>query len=158
MTLVVEPLTQAAFAPFGTVIETAGAKSFPINQGTTTRFHGLAQSDPGPDGHSILSIFRGRPRPVPIRIEMLERHPLATQAFVPLAPRDWLVVVASKPDASALRCFRATGSQGVQYGVGVWHHPLLVLDEPQDFLIVDRDGPGENLEEVQLSSAATIQP
>lgn len=156
VSLTIQPLTRDAFAPFGTVIETDGAAHFPINEGTTTRFHALATADPGADGQAILSIFRGTARPVPIRIAMLERHPLATQAFVPLGGRDWLVVVADAPRADALRCFRATGQQGVQYGVGVWHHPLLVLGPAQDFLIVDRAGPGENLEEITLEPAASI--
>ena len=34
----IEKLTRAAFAPFGDVIETSGAKHFTINQGFATRF------------------------------------------------------------------------------------------------------------------------
>lgn len=148
--LAIEPLASEEFAPFGEVIETRGAQSFPINQGTTTRFHALATVDPGPEGRAILSIFRGTRRPDPIRLEMLERHPLGSQAFMPLSAHDWLVVVASDPQADLLRCFRARGDQGVNYGRGVWHHPLLLLVPCQDFLIVDRAGPGDNLEERML--------
>jgi ureidoglycolate lyase len=87
---------------------------------------------------------------------MLERHPLGSQAFFPLSPDDWLVVVAKgeRPDRGDLRLFRARGDQGVQYGHGVWHHPLLILVEWQDFLIVDRQGPGDNLEEITLEPRA----
>jgi ureidoglycolate lyase len=155
--LAIEPLTRDAFAPFGQVLQTEGAQHFSINQGTTTRFHALAAADPGADGRAILSIFRGTRRPDPIRIAMLERHPLGSQAFMPLSADDWLVVVAREPHVDALRCFRARGAQGVQYGVGVWHHPLLVLVPEQDFLVVDRDGPGGNLEEVDLDQAAEIR-
>ncbi len=83
---------------------------------------------------------------------MLERHPLGTQAFYPLSLYDWLVVVAEgeRPGAGDLRLFRARGDQGVQYARGVWHHPLLILTEQQDFLVVDRRGPGENLEEIRV--------
>ena len=153
-----EPLTAAAFAPFGTVIETAGASSFPINGGTTTRFHALAQADVGPEGEAILSIFRATRWPQPVEIKMLERHPLGSQAFYPISPRDWLIVVAAgeQPTAQDLRLFRAGGDQGVQYAPGVWHHPLLVLVEQQDFLVVDRSGPGENLEEMALAKPVTI--
>jgi len=154
--LPIEPLTRASFAPFGSVIETEGAESFAINQGTTMRFHALAAVDPGPDRQVILSIFRGMPRPRPIRISMLERHPLASQAFVPLSADDWLVVVAERPDTAALRCFRASGRQGVNYATGVWHHPLLVLAPSQDFLVADRQGPGTNLEEHALGTSAQI--
>jgi len=82
-----EPLTREAFAPFGTVVETAGATAIPINQGTTMRYHALAEADPGPDGRAILSIFVAMPRPTPVAITMLERHPLGGQAFMPLAAR-----------------------------------------------------------------------
>jgi ureidoglycolate lyase len=155
--LAIEPLTRDAFAPFGQVLQTEGAQHFSINQGTTTRFHALAAADPGADGRAILSIFRGTRRPDPIRIAMLERHPLGSQAFMPLSADDWLVVVAEQPRADALRCFRASGTQGVQYGVNVWHHPLLVLVPEQEFLVVDRDGPGDNLEEIDLDQAAEIR-
>lgn len=156
MILTPEPLTSETFAPFGTVLQTDGARSFPINQGTTTRFDGLAVAEVG-EGSAAISIFRGTPRPAPIAIEMLERHPLGSQAFFPLSDHDWLVVVAERAEASALRCFRASGNQGVQYATGVWHHPLLVLVESQDFLVVDRSGPGENLEEVDLSPGVLIE-
>jgi len=154
-TLVPEPLTAEVFAPFGTVLQTEGARSFAINQGTTTRFDGLAVAEVG-DGKAAISVFRGTPRPRPIAIEMLERHPLGSQAFFPLSDHDWLVVVASNPDAP-LHCFRARGDQGVQYDANVWHHPLLVLIDVQDFLVVDRTGPGTNLEEVTLSQSSWIE-
>lgn len=149
-TLPVEPLTKEAFAPFGDVIEAADAEQQLINEGTTVRFHDLAAVDVGGEGgHPLISIFRATPRPTPIAIRMMERHPLGSQAFYPLAMYVWLVVVCegtAAPDPATLRCFRATGEQGVNYRPNVWHHPLLVL-QPQDFLVVDRGGPGDNLEE-----------
>ncbi|MGI9374314.1 MAG: ureidoglycolate lyase [Hyphomicrobiales bacterium] len=154
--LTFEPLTREAFAPYGEVLETDGADHFPINEGTTTRFHNLAAAEIDGEGQTIISIFRGTPRPHPIEISMLERHPLGSQAFMPLSNESWLVVVAHKPEVHALKCFRACGNQGVQYAPNIWHHPLLVLVPEQDFLIVDRDGPGNNLEEVTLAEVAVI--
>ncbi|NOX41565.1 MAG: ureidoglycolate lyase [Alphaproteobacteria bacterium] len=139
-----EPLSQAAFAPYGSIIEADPAMAFEINDGFTTRFHALAEAQS--DAQVILSIFRGRPRP--LRVAMLERHPHGSQAFMPLSARPWLAVVASEPTPRACRLFMVNGGQGLQYRRGVWHHPLLVLDEAQDFLVVDRKGPGENLDEV----------
>ena len=156
MKLIPQPLTAEAFAPFGQVLETKGAKQIAINQGTTTRFDALATSDPGPDGQTVMSIFRGTPRPLPIAVQMMERHPLGSQAFFPLSRHDWLVVVATEPETTSLRAFRATGDQGVQYARGVWHHPLLILVPSQDFLVIDRAGPGTNLEETDLASTAHI--
>ena len=97
--LTLEPLTKAAFAPFGTVIETEGAPRLPINQGTTTRFDALAAIDAAHGGGSpIISLFRGTRRPDPIAIRLLERHPLGSQAFYPLVDAAWLVVVAPNSD------------------------------------------------------------
>ena len=148
--LPVEPLTKEAFAPFGTVIEKDGAEIIPINQGTTDRFHALAELDVADgEGVPILSIFRASARPAPIKISMMERHPLGSQAFVPLSSEPWLVVVCGEtpPRPGVLRAFLARGDQGVQYHKNVWHHPLLVLKSGQEFLVADRGGDGENLEE-----------
>ncbi len=152
-----EPLTRKAFEPFGQVLQAEGARHFPINQGTTTRFDALATAQTGPDAEAILSIFRGTQHPNPLIISMLERHPLGSQAFMPLSTHDWLVIVAMQPEAAALRCFLAKGNQGVQYNTNVWHHPLLVVAPVQDFLIVDRKGPGANFEEVNLNVKVQIK-
>lgn len=134
------------------MIETDGAQHFAINEGTTDRFHDLAGVDTKADGGTpLISIFRGQPRPHPIDIKMVERHPLGSQAFYPLRDADWFVVVGAPgdtPEVSTLRAFRATGRQGVNYHRGVWHHPLLVLKPDHEFLVVDRGGPGENCDEV----------
>jgi ureidoglycolate lyase len=149
ITLTPQPLTPAAFAPFGTVLQRAGAESYLINDGTTRRFNALTPIDPGAEGTVIASIFHGARRPSPIAIRMLERHPLGDQVFYPLGGGDWLLVVApgERPSGRDCRCFRASADQGVRYARGVWHHPLLVLDPSQDFLVLDRQGPGANLEE-----------
>ncbi len=161
-----QALSSEAFAPFGDVIQTEGAKKFQINEGTTTRFHDLAQVDTAEqDGRPIISIFRGDPRPMPFDIRIMERHPLASQAFVPLFARPYLVVVA-KPEiadgeaitAEDLFAFLAQPGQGVNYARNVWHHPLIALDVQSDFLIVDRGGEGDNLVEVHFDTAiATLE-
>ncbi|MEQ9346794.1 MAG: ureidoglycolate lyase [Thalassospira sp.] len=155
MKLSVEHLTPDAFAPFGEVISIATARdNYKINLGTTTRFHDISRVDVADgDGAPIISIFRGTPRPKPIEIKMMERHPLGSQAFMPLSAQRFLIVVAAgtdTPNPEDLRAFLSDGTQGVTYAKNVWHHPLLVLEEDSDFLIVDRSGPGENLNEIDL--------
>lgn len=153
----VEALTREAFAPFGDVIEAASAaQTYAINGGTTTRFHDLARIDADRDGgRPVLSLFHAQPRELPFAITLLERHPLGSQAFVPLSQRPYLVVVAEDP-AGAPRAFLARDGQGVNYRAGTWHHPLLALDEVSDFLVIDRAGPGNNCDEVELSSTFTV--
>jgi ureidoglycolate lyase len=153
----VETLTREAFAPFGDVIEAASAaQTYAINAGTTTRFHDLARIDADRDGgRPVLSLFRAQPRALPFAITLLERHPLGSQAFVPLSQRPYLVVVAEDPVGTP-RAFLARDGQGVNYRAGTWHHPLLALDEVSDFLVIDRAGPGNNCDEVELSEKFTV--
>lgn len=144
----IEPLTKAGFAPFGEVIEIGGAQHFPINQGFAERFNDLARVDVEDVN---ISIVVANPRPKPIAITLMERHPLGSQIFYPLQDRPWLVVVCGDPnDRASFRAFSATGRQGVNYARNIWHHPLLVLDAGSRFLVVDRKGPGANLEEVLI--------
>lgn len=158
--LLPEPLTAAAFAPFGELIAVDAAKRhFSINGGNTERYHDLAELVPGPDGKLIVSIFRGLPRQLPFAIEMMERHPLASQAFVPLTAQPYLVVVAPPgpaPGPDDLRAFLARPGEGVNYAPGTWHHPLLALNEICDFLVVDRSGPGNNCDEVRITPAVNL--
>lgn len=151
--LTIEPLTRAAFADFGDVIDLDGARHYPINGGTCERYHDLAKVDVGDGGgHALINVFRGQPRAFPFAITMLERHPLGSQAFIPLTEREYLVVVAPAGplEPSKLRAFLARARQGVSYAKGVWHHPLLALDEVSDFVVVDRGGPGANCDEQAL--------
>ena len=150
--LTARPLTREAFAPFGDVIETEGADHFAINNGTTERFHDLAGVDvSGEGGRPLISIFVGQPFTPPVEIRMMERHPLGSQAFMPLDRRPYLVAVALSDENNRPRepqIFIASGDQGVNYAANVWHHPLISLGAESRFLVVDRGGEGDNLEEV----------
>lgn len=152
--LLPEPLSAATFAPFGEVISVGAAQQhFSINGGNTDRYHDLAELVPGPDGKLIVSIFRGQPRALPFSVEMMERHPLGSQAFMPLIEEPYLVVVARPgpaPGPDDLRAFLAQPGQGVNYAPGVWHHPLVALNRICDFFVVDRSGPGNNCDEVAI--------
>jgi ureidoglycolate lyase len=146
------PLTRKDFKPFGDVIEMEGSAHYTINQGFTERFNDLCLVDVAAEGGTTnVSLFLGQPRPAPIAIKLMERHPLGSQAFLPLQDRPWLVLVAEDVhDHSSYRAFTATGQQGVNYARNVWHHPLLVMEADSRFLIIDRKGPGNNLDEVWL--------
>jgi ureidoglycolate lyase len=159
--LPLQRLSARAFAPFGDVLACEGARHYPINEGTTERYHDLARIDPGPQGRVIVSIFRGQPRPFPLPITIMERHPLGSQTFMPLQRRPYLVVVAEPgPQASipgTLHAFLAQGEQGVNYAPGVWHHPLIAVDDVSDFLVIDRAGAGDNCDEVRLEPVYVLE-
>ena len=150
--LTIEPLSAQAFRPFGDVIEASEtARHFPINEGYAERYHDLATIDVGREGgHALVNIFRAKPRTLPFKLSVMERHPLGSQAFVPLSPLPYLVVVApavatgsdgdGTPDVHAIRCFVAGAGQGVNYARGTWHHPLIALHANCDFLVLDRGG------------------
>lgn len=160
LTLVVNALSREIFAPFGDVIETRGASQCPINEGTSQRFHDLASIDVlERGGRPLVNIFKAQPQPLPITIRALERHPLSSQAFMPLHGQRFLVVVAPRGDAilaSDLMAFITDGTQGVNYHRGVWHHGLIALDEASDFLVIDRGGPDENCDVFRLKETVTI--
>jgi ureidoglycolate lyase len=148
-TLTAEPLTAEAFAPWGDVIEAVGA-SFPINGGMCDRFHDLARMEfTGEGGRAGISVGWGRPYPLPYAFRLVERHPLGSQAFVPMTEEPFLVVVA--PDEAGRpgrpRAFITAPGQGVNYLRNVWHGVLAPLGRAAPFAIVDRIGPGVNLEE-----------
>jgi ureidoglycolate lyase len=154
--LLAVPLTAQAFAPFGDVIETEGRPSRWINEGTSQRFDDLARVDVlEGGGRPLISIFRASPRPLPFEVRSLERHPLASQSFYPLDGRPFLVIVAdsgSAPISQRIRAFMSSGRQGVNYRRNTWHHSLIALEQTSNFLVVDRGGPEENCEEVQLGT------
>lgn len=153
-TLVAQTLTHDGFSAFGDVIaprESAEQRS--INEGHTTRFHDLAELTLNShDGRPTVNIFRSNPLPLPLRLKLFERHPLSSQAFVPLSQHPYLVVVgpAGDFDLNKLTAFIAAPGQGVNYHPGTWHHYSLALNETSDFLVIDRDGPGDNCDEVLL--------
>ncbi len=157
--LTVEPLTIEAFKPFGDVIASEGHDFFMINNGSTRRYHRLAEVETGDEGAPIISIFRADKLPMPLSVRMMERHPLGSQAFIPMRGNPFLILVApagDKVEPSDLRAFISDGSQGVNYHRGVWHHPILALTDQDEFLVVDRAGPGNNCDEVYFDASQEI--
>jgi len=147
----IEPLSAEAFAPFGEVLEASGEPSKIINQGLCGRYHDLASLDiAGEDARAGISLFKSEKRALPYTLEMVERHPLGSQAFLPMSLDPFLVIVC--PDENGRpgkpRAFRTSPGQGINFHRGTWHGVLTPLSEPGLFAVVDRIGPGDNLEEV----------
>ena len=149
----VEPLTAAAFAPFGDVIEAAGTPTMMINQGTCARYHDVARIDfAGEDARPTISVFKADPCGLPYTLDLMERHPLGSQAFIPLSSDPFLVTVAEdnagRPGTP--RAFVTAAGQGVNYHRGTWHGVLTVLSGPGVFAVVDRIGGGDNVEDFKF--------
>ena len=145
------PITPEAFQPFGDVLMPKPAPDKLINAGRCERHHALATVERG-GGEAILSIFRSECVSLPYECTLLERHPLGSQAFMPLGGEPWLSVVA--PDEGGRPgqplAFLVPSGVGVNLRAGVWHGVLTPLDAAADFLVVDREGAGANLEEVTI--------
>lgn len=157
-TVTPEPLTATQFRPFGDVIERhRDAKE--INYGLTQSCVDLAQLDLHLDeGRPRVSLYHSQPlRPAIVRC--MEHHASGSQMFMPLNGQRYLVVVApaGKFDAAAICVFLAQGNQGVNYHAGVWHHFCLPLTNDAEFLVIDRQGPEEDTEEVQLETSQQFQ-
>ncbi|MFK7877289.1 MAG: ureidoglycolate lyase [Paracoccaceae bacterium] len=142
------PITQYAFAAFGDVIDTTGAPDKIINQGLCGRFHDRARLDFS-DGQAGLSLFQAEPRSLPLSLEMMERHPDGSQAFIPMSEHGFLVIVA--PDQNGApglpQAFLSAPGQVINFHRGTWHGVLTPLAQPGLFAVIDRIGTGANLEE-----------
>ena len=156
--VVARPLTAEAFAPFGDVIAAAGAPDFQINGGMCDRFHDRARMEFTGEGRAGISVGSGRPYALPLAVTMVERHPRGSQAFVPMTSDPFLVVVApdegGKPGTPL--AFLTDGGQGVNYLRNVWHGVLTPLGQAAPFLIVDRIGTGDNLEEFHYDAPWSV--
>ncbi len=142
-----EPLTNEAFAAFGDVLEVAGEPDKIINQGFCGRWHDRARLDLA-DGRLGISLFKAEPRSLPYRLDMMERHPEGSQAFLPMSQDPFLVVVAPNENdrPGRPRAFVTAPGQGINYHRGTWHGVLTPLHDPGLFAVIDRIGAGDNLE------------
>lgn len=156
--LVARPLTAQAFAPYGDVLAASGAPDMLINGDLCQRFHDRAQLDFGPGGRAGISIFNAEPRALPYTLDLLERHPEGSQAFIPMHGQDWLVIVA--PDAGGKPgeplAFLAGGAQAINFHRGTWHGVLTPLAAPGLFAVIDRIGESANLEEYRLEAPFSV--
>ena len=155
--IVARPLTADAFRPFGDVIEARGTADMIINDGRCGRFHDLARltMDGGKAG---ISIFCSEASSLPYDVTLLERHPLGSQAFIPMVAVPFLVVVAADDGGrpGAVQAFITAPGQGVNYLANTWHAPLIALEANCPFAVIDRIGPGDNLQEARLGTPVKV--
>ena len=150
MKLIVEPkpITKENFSKFGDMITTENIKPLEINNGYAKRFDDIAKIDTSSEnGETTISIFSALKRSFPMKIDMMEKHPLGSQAFIPMKETTFLTLVApegEKPDLEKIESFIVPKGIGVNYKTGIWHFPL-ISTEDMDFLVVDRKGLGDNL-------------
>lgn len=151
------PLTSEAFSPFGDVLDVAGDPDKVINQGKCGRYHDRAVTDFGPNGRAGISLFNAEPRALPYQLDMVERHPEGSQAFLPMHQNPWLVIVAEAGNSPGeIHAFIAGSGQGINFHKGTWHGVLTPLQAPGLFAVVDRIGDTANLEEVWLPEPVLI--
>jgi ureidoglycolate lyase len=161
ITLKPQPLTRERFAPYGDVIESADIDRAAMNAARFERFDDLCGIDMGDDGRMAVSIARCRvATSLPYRIDMVERHPLGSQAVVPLSRAKMIVVVAPPEEgveADDLRAFVTNGRQGINYKRGTWHMPLIAFEAGQEFLIIDRAADQPNCDEHVLGEPVMLE-
>ena len=157
-TILTEPLTATAFAPFGDVLDCTGPPDKLINAGLCGRYHDRARLDFGPGGRAGISIFDAQPRALPYLLDLLERHPDGSQAFIPMTQNPFLVIVA--PDDAGkpgpVRAFLTAPGQGINLLRNTWHGVLTPLSGPGLFAVIDRIGTTRNLQEHRVVPSITI--
>ncbi|EFO29671.1 ureidoglycolate hydrolase [Roseibium sp. TrichSKD4] len=158
--IVTEQLDAEEFAPFGEVLEAVGEPTKIINQGLCDRYHDLATLDfTGAGAKAGISLFNSQKRTFPYRLEMIERHPLGSQAFIPMTAEPFLVIVC--PDEQGKpgrpRAFITKPGQAINFHCGTWHGVLTPLSDPGLFAVIDRIGDGDNLEEVWFEEPYIIE-
>ena len=143
-----KPITKENFSKFGDMITKANIKPIEINDGYAKRFDGIANLNTTKDnGETTICIFSALKRSFPMKIDMMEKHPLGSQAFIPMKQTTFLVLVApdgDKPDLIKIEAFIVPPEVGVNYNPGTWHFPLIATED-MNFLVVDRKGSGDNL-------------
>ena len=158
-TIYTQPLTKEAFAPFGDVLELRAEPDKIINQGMCGRHHDLANMDFS-DGRAGISFFDAQPRSFPYTLDMVERHPDGSQAFIPMTQNRFLVIVAKDnngtPDTP--QAFLTEPGQGINLYRNTWHGVLTPLAEPGLFAVIDRIGSGGNLEEFWFETSHKVLP
>ncbi len=142
------PITKENFAKYGDMISTENIKPLEINNGYAKRYDGIANLNTSSDnGQATICIFSALKRNFPMKIDMMEKHPLGSQAFIPMKETTFLSFVApegDKPDLNKIEAFIIPPGIGINYNPGIWHFPL-ISTEDMNFLVVDRKGPGDNL-------------
>lgn len=150
-------MTADDFAPFGDVLEAAGLPDRLINDGLCGRWHDRARLDFA-GGRAGISIFDAVPRRLPYAFDLVERHPLGSQAFLPMTLHAFLVIVARDEGGRPGRplVFLTTPGQGINLHRGTWHGVLAPLQSPGLFAVIDRIGEGPNLEEYRYDAPWTV--
>jgi ureidoglycolate lyase len=148
-TVYIQPLTSEAFAPFGDLLDISGQPDKIINQGFCERYHDRAGIDFS-NGQAGISLFNAKPRTPPYKLDMMERHPLGSQAFIPMAYAPFLIIVAKDKDNSPSQpiAFLSEPGQAINFHRNIWHGVLTPLQGSGLFAVIDRIGPEANLEEV----------
>ena len=150
MEKIIKPIkiSKSNFSTYGDLISTNDINPMDINAGYAKRFDDLANVDTSIDGgKTIVSIFSALKRTFPMKIDMMEKHPLGSQAFMPMKETTFLSFVAPPgdfPEISKIQSFIIPPKTGINYKPGIWHFPL-ISTEDTDFIVVDRKGSGKNI-------------
>ena len=159
ITIIPKKITSENFSKFGELITTDNIKPISINEGYAKRFDGIANLDTLKDnGKTTVSIFSALRRKFPMNVEMMEQHPLGSQAFIPMKETTFLSLVApraEKPDLNKVEAFIIPPGLGINYKIGTWHFPLIATED-MNFLVIDRKGSGDNLKIQKLEKNQVV--
>lgn len=155
MAIKVEPISEAAFRPFGALASHVAGEPLHV---VSAAFAHL------PDA-TIPALEWVRPVAqvaLPITVDRLERHPFSAQTFLPQGKSPFLVVVCGstadgEPDGASARAFLVPETVGVTFAAGVWHRSLAPLAPDTAYIMaMMRTGRDDDTEFRDLAAALHV--
>lgn len=151
-------------APFGRLVE-MGWPAMTVNEATALRHDVDAfAAAAAPRGFRLVtSIYQAEAQVLPRVIRLMERHRNSSQLIMPVTCAAHGVIVCmsgadGRPDLDTLCAFQFTGRQGMIYGPGVWHHPILALRTPAEFLVQSwQDGTADDCDIAPITPMMVAQ-
>ncbi len=159
-TIPIEPIGAFDLEGLCDIVEIGGHAGKTINEGRCWRYSDLAKLDFGASGRCGISLFKAELRTLPLRLDLMERHPFGSQAFVPMDRASLLVVVSADDGGrpGQPKAFVAGPDQAVNIHRNVWHGVLTPLSGSGLFAVFDWIGEDPNLEIHTFDQPFEIRP
>lgn len=135
MKIEAQPLDPETFKPFGEVVQPGLGAVKTIRDGTVRLSRPEASLRHEADAEiAAVEFYECAATDAPLVATKVEHHPHSMQLFAPMQSARWLVVVWPDGLESTPAAFVAQPDQAILYHPGIWHHGIVALDRPAQFI------------------------